>query len=88
MDSETAKLYGSVRIAPHRSKTILALKKGDKTPTQIGKEVNIRPVHVSKVLRYFKENGIAYCINEEKRKNRIYTLTDIGREIAEYIGRH
>ena len=85
MDDETARLYGYGRVAPPRTKTMKALMKGDKTPTQIGKEVDIRPVHISKVLRDFKDRDIAYCINEEKYKNRIYTLTPLGREIGEYL---
>ena len=88
MDDETARLYGYVRVSPHRSKTMMALLKGDKTPTQIGKEVGIRTVHISKVLRDFKDRDMAVCINEEKRKNRIYTLTPLGREVGEFSTRH
>ncbi len=41
--------------------------------------------HISKVLKELKECGVAECINEEKRKNRIYKLTPKGEDIAKLI---
>ena len=37
------------------------------------------------MLREFKDHGIVICLNEDRRKNRVYHLTDLGREIAELI---
>ena len=54
-----------------------------KTPTQIANDADIRLSHISKVLREFKECGVAVCINEEERKNRIYKLTPLGRDVLE-----
>ena len=85
MDDETLKIISYIKISSYRLKTLKSLKQGDKTPTQICKESHIRVSHISKVLKELKECGVAECINEEARKNRIYSLTDFGREIADNI---
>ena len=41
--------------------------------------------HISNVLKQLKETDVAVCINEENKRNRIYRLTDTGKEILEYI---
>ena len=41
--------------------------------------------HISKVLRELKECGVAECINEEKRKNRVYRLTSKGEDVANLL---
>lgn len=85
MDDDTALLYGFVKISSYRVKAMKAMKSGEETPTQISKHADIRLSHISKVLREFKDRGIAVCINEQDRMNRIYKLTPLGWEIAEYL---
>lgn len=85
MTDELIKLYAYVTISSYRLKTLKALHDGDKNPTQISKFSGIRVTHTSNVLREFKDHGIVICLNEDRRKNRVYHLTDIGREIAELI---
>lgn len=85
MDDETFKIIAYIKISSYRLKTLESLKKGDKTPTQICKDTYIRVSHISTVLKELKACGVAECINEEAYKNRIYRLTDYGREIADFI---
>ena len=85
MDDETLKIFAYVYVSSYRVKTVKSLKKSDKTPTQIAKDSNIRVNHISKVLRELKDCGLVICINEENRKNRIYQLTELGREIADNL---
>lgn len=79
------KLFAFVKFSSYRLKTLKALQDGDKNPTDISKFTGIRVTHTSNVLREFKDCDIAVCINEEKRKNRIYQLTPLGRKIGELI---
>ena len=91
MDDETLKILAFIHISTYRTKTLLALYDGDKTPTQIVKFTGIRITHTSNVLRELKDRDVVECINEEKRVNRIYRLTDRGHEIAEeldYMSKH
>ncbi len=85
MDDETLKKYAYVNISTYRVKAVKALKDEDKTPTVIAKDAGIRVNHISNVLKQLKECEVAECINEENRKNRIYRLTDTGREIVDYL---
>ncbi|MBE6499559.1 MAG: winged helix-turn-helix transcriptional regulator [Methanobrevibacter thaueri] len=85
MDDELLEIYVFVSISSYRVKTLKALYKGNKTPTEISKDSNIRVNHISNVLSDLKKYGLVICINEEKRKNRIYTLTDLGKKIMNII---
>lgn len=86
MDDETLKTYAYINISSYRANALRALKKGKETPTHIAKDSGIRVNHISKVLRELKECDVAVCINEENKKNRIYKLTDVGHEIADFMG--
>lgn len=79
------RIYSFVAVSSYREKTVKSLQKGDKTPTQISKDIGIRVNHVSNVLSDLKRLGVLICINEEKRRDRIYQLTDLGQEIASML---
>lgn len=85
MDDETLKIYAYISISSYRLKSVKALMQGNKTPSQIAKESGIRISHISTVLKDLKDCGVAECINEQDRVNRIYTLTDLGHEIADNL---
>ena len=83
MDDKTLKVFAYIKISSYREKALKSLENGNKTPTQIANDADIRLSHISKVLREFKECGVAVCINDEERKNRIYKLTPLGRDVLE-----
>ncbi len=85
MDDETLKVYGYVISSSYRQKSVQSLNKSDKIPTDLAEDIGIRTNHISKVLRELKECGVAECINEEKRKNRVYRLTSMGEDVAKLI---
>ena len=85
MDDETLRAYGYVISSSYRTKSVKSLNDGDKIPTDLAEDIGIRTNHISKVLSELKECGVAECINEEKRKNRIYRLTPKGEDIAKLI---
>lgn len=85
MDDEILKLVAFIRISSYRTKALKELMDENKTPTQIAKDSGIRITHISNILRDLKDRDIAECINEEKRKNRIYRLTSKGQIIASYF---
>ncbi|MBR4448052.1 helix-turn-helix domain-containing protein [Methanobrevibacter sp.] len=82
MDDETLKVFAYISISSYRTRALKALEHEDKTPTHIAKDSNIRMSHISNVLKELKDCGVVECINEQERKNRIYRLTPIGRDIA------
>lgn len=85
MDDETLKTYGYVISSSYRRRSVKSLNENDKIPTDLAQDIGVRTNHISKVLRELKECGVAECINEEKRKNRVYRLTSKGEDIAKLI---
>lgn len=55
------------------------------TPTQIAKQTSIHTNHVSTLLRDLKEHHIVHCLNEEKRKGKLYGLTPLGSDLYPYL---
>ena len=85
MDDNTLKTFAYINISLYRMKAVKAMQKGNETPTQIANHSDIRLSHISKVLKELKDCGVAECINEQDRVNRIYRLTPVGREIADNL---
>ena len=85
MDDNTLKTFAYTNISTYRIKAIKAIQAGNETPTQIANNSDIRLSHISKVLKELKDCGVAECINEQDRINRIYRLTGLGHEIADNL---
>ncbi len=85
MDDETLKVYGYVISSSYRERSVKSLKDSNKIPTDLAEDIGVRTNNISKVLRELKECGVAECINEEKRKNRVYRLTPMGEDVAKLI---
>ena len=74
-----------VQISKYRTKVVKALDGETKIPTQIARDSDIRPNHISKVLSELKAHELVECINPEARKGRLYRLTEKGNEIVKNI---
>lgn len=85
MDDEMLKLMARINISSYRLKTVKSLKEGDKIPSQIAKDANIRINHISGILKELKELDVVVCLNEEDKRNRVYRLTPTGRQIVDYL---
>ena len=71
-----------VEISSYRKKVMKSLDGEVLIPTQIARNSEIRPNHISKVLSELKTHNLVECINPEVRKGRLYRLTDKGEEIV------
>ena len=85
MNDELLILKSYVEISSYRLKALKAIGYDLKRPTEIAKETNIIPNHISKVLRELKEHNLAVCINPEMRKGRLYKLTPLGKTLLEEL---
>lgn len=74
-----------VKISQYRTKVMNSLDGEVLIPTQIAKNSEIRPNHISKVLSELKAHELVECINPEARKGRLYRLTDKGEKIVDNI---
>jgi predicted transcriptional regulator len=77
--------YGFVAVSKNRTRVVLSLCKHPKTPSQISAEVGLATAHVSRALKEMAEKDIVVCLTPKVLKGRIYSLTDIGKSIAEVI---
>ena len=74
-----------IKISKYRTKVMKSLDGDVLIPTQIAKNSDIRPNHISKVLAELKAHELVECINPEVRKGRLYRLTDYGNEVVKNI---
>ena len=71
MEDDVLTVYGYVISSSYRENSVKSLNESNKIPTNLAEDIGIRTNHISKVLKELKECGVAECINEEKRKNRL-----------------
>ena len=74
-----------IEISSYRKKVMKSLDGEVLIPTQIARNSEIRPNHISKVLSELKAHELVECINPEVRKGRLYRLTEKGEDIIEKI---
>ena len=80
-----AELVGYVSCSTYRVKVLNFLNKWENTPVKIANGVDIRPNHISKVLKELKLKGLIECLNPSARKGRIYSITPMGKKVNEEV---
>ncbi len=74
-----------VQGSEHRKNIVLYLKNDLYTPTQIGEAIGVRTNHVSNLLSQLKKQNIVYCATPNIHKGKLYSLTEEGKQVYEYI---
>lgn len=82
MDEEVLRY---VKRSTYRTRTINAMDKKVLMPKEIAMGSGILQNHISNVLRELKEKNLVECLNPNRRKGRLYRLTEDGLEILEEI---
>lgn len=85
METETAEKIGWIKLSEHRKKIVIDLSNNLKIPTELSKSTGLSKSEVSRTLRALKDKNIVVCLNEKSHRGRVYTLTDEGKEILNYI---
>ena len=52
---------------------------------KIAKELDLRQSQILATLAELKSANLVVCLNEEKKRGRLYQLTDLGLRVYEYI---
>ncbi|MFH8119956.1 MAG: winged helix-turn-helix domain-containing protein [Candidatus Aenigmatarchaeota archaeon] len=78
-------LLGFVKASSNRQKILLALSSKDMTPLEIAKVTDLALSNVTKILGDLRKKNLVQCKTPKLRKGRIYTLTDLGREIISFM---
>ena len=84
-ENEIYKLLGYIKISPYRTETLKAVTDEFKMPSEIAREINVKTSQVSAALSDLKKKELVVCVNEEVRKGRLYTSTDLGKEVIKKL---
>ena len=74
-----------VMASEHRKNIVLFMDNELYSPKQIGEAINVRTNHISNLLSQLRKYDIVYNTTPRIRKGRLYSLTDNGRKVLEYI---
>lgn len=64
-----------------RRLSLEALEKGPRTPSSISKTSGENLSHISRALSELTEKGLAECMTPGQSKNRIYQITENGKQV-------
>lgn len=78
-------LFGFVSSSKRRESVIGTLKGDPMTPKQIAENTDIRLNHVSNVLSELSDEGLVECVNPDRKRGRVYRLTEVGTKIARKV---
>jgi predicted transcriptional regulator len=78
-------LYGFVSSSKRRESVLDALKENPMTPKQIAERTDIRLNHISNVLSELADESLVICVNPERKRGRVYKLTELGDKISEKV---
>ena len=77
---------GYVISSSYRVKVLQRLADSPSTPTQIAEDTDCSPPHISRSLQSLRERDLVdLLVSEDRKKGRVYSITDQGREIWEII---
>ncbi|WP_405271549.1 hypothetical protein [Methanobrevibacter sp.] len=74
-----------VLASDHRKNIILFMGDELYSPKQIGDAINVRTNHISNLLAQLRKYNLVYNTTPCIRKGRLYSLTDDGKRVLEYI---
>ena len=79
-------VVGYVISSDHRTMVLGRLAEGPATPTQIASDVDLSVTHVSRALSSLRDRDLVeLLVPEDRRKGRVYGITDQGSEAWETI---
>ncbi|KXA98815.1 hypothetical protein AKJ40_04435 [candidate division MSBL1 archaeon SCGC-AAA259M10] len=76
---------GFVKASKYRQKILKELTEGKEIPSEIAKKLDTSKPQISSTLKELKERKIVECVTPERRKGRIYDLTEKGRKIVKEL---
>ncbi|MBE6499903.1 MAG: hypothetical protein E7Z80_05095 [Methanobrevibacter thaueri] len=84
-DEKLLEKIAYIMASQHRKNIILYLDNELHTPKEIGEKINVRTNHISNLLAQLRKNNLVYCATPNIRKGKLYTLTDDGKEVLNYL---
>ena len=75
---------GWVKASSYRKDILNSLEK-PKTPKELSEDTGYYLSHVSSTLSDLKSKDIVECLNPDRRKGKLYSITEEGIEIRETL---
>ena len=70
----------------YRIVALSRLAEGPATPSQIATDADVGIAHISRALQELKERSlVALLVSEDRKKGRVYGMTDTGQETWETV---
>jgi predicted transcriptional regulator len=76
---------GWVKASEYRQNILTGLEEKPQTPKDLSQKTDYYLSHVSKTLKELKDHNMVECVTPERKKGKLYRLTDKGREVSEVI---
>jgi len=77
--------YAFVISSNHRQRILKELHEKPRTPSELAEELDLSISHVSNLLKGLKNEKIVECITPDKKKGRLYKITDSGKWIVKRL---
>lgn len=86
IDEEYLEELSIIKASKHKRNIMKVLSDQNvKIPSEIGYALNLKTNHISVNLKELKEMGIVKCLNEEKKKGRLYCITNKGIKLLKFL---
>jgi len=86
IDEEYLEELSTIKASKHKQNIMKVLADEHvKIPSEIGHVLDLKTNHISANLKDLKEMNIVKCLNEEKKKGRLYCITNKGMDLVEFL---
>jgi len=85
LSDEELDKYGFVSSSSRRTSLLKVLNDDVLTPKKISEKTDVHLSHVSNVLSDLSEEGLVVCVNPDRKRGRVYRLTELGEKIAQKV---
>lgn len=76
---------GWVKASEYRQNVLKGVEEKPQTPKDLSQKTEYYLSHVSKTLNELAEHDMVECVTPDRKKGKLYRITDQGKEIVEAI---
>ena len=79
-------VLGYLKSSTYRMKVLKKLKEGFATPSDISSDFDVKLSQISRTLSELEKMGLIMCTTPQRRKGRIYRISEKGLNILRECG--
>lgn len=85
LSDEELDTYGFVTSSARRRAVVKGLYNDPGTPKEIANRTEISLSHLSNILSELADEDVAVCVNPDRKRGRVYRLTELGNRVAKTL---